>query len=272
MSKTVLVTGCSSGIGKAAVLKFRSAGWRVVATMRNADHWTEDPIDSILPLSLDVRDESSVKAAFDTAVGRFGGIDCVVNNAGAGLFSVFEATPMEAMHDVFDTNFFGPLRVMRAALPHFKANGGGRFVNLTSAAAISPEPLMTIYAASKSALDAFSESVQFELRTENITVKVVVPGFVPTTSFVQQTQVAAQAIPVPTPFQTYVNQRIQSYMSELPFTAAGEDDVATAILAAATDDTEKLRFIVGPDAELLAHMRWEASEERYNAWNNARFS
>lgn len=106
MSKTVLITGCSSGMGKAAALTFKNEGWNVVATMRNAQQWTQDSSNGIVALSLDVLDENSVKVAFESAVARFGGIDCVVNNAGVGLFSVFEATPMELIQDVFATNFW----------------------------------------------------------------------------------------------------------------------------------------------------------------------
>jgi NAD(P)-dependent dehydrogenase (short-subunit alcohol dehydrogenase family) len=272
MAATVLITGCSSGIGKSTALKFRSAGWNVVATMRDADRWTEPAIDGLLPLSLDVCDGDSISVALKTAFERFGTMDCVVNNAGAGLFSVFEATPMQTMQDVFETNFFGPLKVMRAAIPYFKQSGGGRFINVTSASSISPDPLMTIYGASKAALDSFSESLRYELGPSKIDVKVVIPGFVPTTSFIRQTQSAAESIPIPEPYQGYVHQRLQAYTTKLSFTPISEEDVATAILIAAADDTDRLRFTVGEDAEMMAHMRWETSEKAYNEWTNARFS
>lgn len=274
MTQTVLITGCSSGFGKASALKFRSAGWNVVATMRNTEHWEETQgSEGIVVTTLDVQDEATIDRAITLGVERFGRIDCVVNNAGMGLLSVFEATPMETIKALFGTNVFGPMRVTQAILPHFQENGGGRIINITSGSATLPEPLMSVYSASKGALHNFTEALQDELQTQHVTVKLVEPGFVASTQFIQQVQQAAGAVPVPPSYQAYVDQRMAVYMGEPPtdYFFATENDVAEAVLAAATDTTGQLRFLVGQDAEDGDRMRRAPSTE-YNEWRNSRFA
>jgi NAD(P)-dependent dehydrogenase (short-subunit alcohol dehydrogenase family) len=273
MTQTILITGCSSGMGLAAVAACRRAGWNVVATMRDPEHWKGDSDDAGLMIcALDVTDAGSIDAAFSMAIQRFGRLDCVVNNAGRGLLSVFEATPAEIIAAVFATNVFGPMSVMRAAIKHMRETGGGRIINVTSGSAIVPEPLMSIYSASKAALDTFTESVSFELAPQAIELKLIVPGFVPGTSFVQQTQAAAHTVPVPPVYTSYVNQRMASYSGTGPMTFATDEDVANAILAAAVDLSGQLRWLVGPDVAEFGHMRWETSEAQYAAWTHSRFA
>jgi NAD(P)-dependent dehydrogenase (short-subunit alcohol dehydrogenase family) len=273
MTQTVLITGCSSGFGKASALTFRSAGWNVVATMRNTDQWEETQDSAgIFVTKLDVQNEATIHQAITLGVAQFGRIDCVVNNAGMGLFSVFEATPMATINVLFSTNVFGPMLVTRAILPHFQANGGGRIINITSGSATVPEPLMSVYSASKGALHCFTEALQYEMQTQNVTVKIVEPGFVASTQFTQQTQQAADAIPIPPSYQAYVAQRIAFFMGEPPKDYFGtENDVAEAVLAAATDTTGKLRFLVGQDAKDSDRMRRAPSTE-YDDWRNSRFA
>jgi len=273
MTQTILITGCSSGMGLAAVAACRRAGWNVVATMRDPGHWKGDSDDAAIMLcALDVTDAGSIDAAFSIAIQRFGRVDCVVNNAGRGLLSVFEATPAETVAAVFATNVFGPMAVMRAAIKHMREAGGGRIINVTSGSAIVPEPLMSIYSASKAALDTFTESALFELAPQAIELKLIVPGFVPGTGFVEQTQAAAQDVSVPPAYVSYVNQRIASYSTPGPMTFATDDDVANAILAAAVDQTGQLRWLVGPDVAEFGHMRWGTSEAQYAVWTHSRFA
>ncbi len=273
MTQTVLITGSSSGFGKATALAFRSAGWNVVATMRNTEQW-KDAQDSagIFVTKLDVQDEATIHRAIVLGVEQFGRIDCVVNNAGMGLLSVFEATPMATIKALFNTNVFGPMLVTQAILPHFRANGGGRIVNITSGSATVPEPLMSVYSASKGALHNFTEALHYEIQTQNVTVKLVEPGFVASTQFTQQTQQASGAVPVPPSYQAYVAQRMAVYMGEPPRDYFGtENDVAEAVLAAATDTTDKLRFLVGQDTEDGDRVRRAPSTE-YNEWRKSRFA
>jgi NAD(P)-dependent dehydrogenase (short-subunit alcohol dehydrogenase family) len=270
MRKTVLITGCSSGFGKAAALQFRDADWNVVATMTNTGAWSEPGSENVLVLPLDIRDDGSIGAALARAIDHFGRVDCVVNNAGMGLFSVFEATPMETVRALFETNVFGAMRVMQAVLPHFRDNGGGRVVNVSSSSAIVPEPLLSVYSASKWAVDGFTESVRHELATQNIVVKLVEPGLVKETNFVQRALETSQAVPVPPTYRAYADQIAQMYLGPSPFRLSTATDVADAIFTAAADDTDQLRYNVGEDSRTLAHMRRETSEAEYNAWTLAR--
>ncbi len=272
MTKTVLITGCSSGFGKAAVVTFRQAGWNVIATMRNIAGWPEtDRSKNVLVVPLDVVDTASIEAAFKRGVAHFGTLDCVVNNAGQALLSVFETTPLTSTRAVFETNIFGPIQVMQNAIPYLRENGGGHIVNVSSGSAITPDPLMAPYAASKWALEGLTESLRFELETQNIRVKLVEPGFVASTNFVQQVRKTSGSIPVPDSYQGFVDQTMSMFMEELPFELATERDVADAILAAASDGTGQLRYVVGGDARVSAHMRRETSEVDYLAWAHSRF-
>jgi NAD(P)-dependent dehydrogenase (short-subunit alcohol dehydrogenase family) len=153
-TKTVLITGSSSGFERAAAMRFRETGWRVAATMLNTDEWKEAKTpDDFLVLPLNVEDLASIKSAIDRTIKQFGKIDCVVNNAGRGMFSVFEATPIEAARALFETNVFGVLQVTQAVHPHFRGNGGGCLINVSSGVGIVSEPLMSIYGATKCAVD-----------------------------------------------------------------------------------------------------------------------
>jgi NAD(P)-dependent dehydrogenase (short-subunit alcohol dehydrogenase family) len=272
MSKTAFITGCSSGFGKATAGKFHDAGWNVVATMRDPDDWDGADSDRLLVHALDVTDPASIRSAFDAGVAHFGRVDVVVNIAGIGLFSVFETTTDETARNVFETNFFGPIEIMRAAIPHLREHGGGHIVNLTSASSIVPEPLMAIYNASKAALDNFTETVRLELSPQNIVLKLIEPGFVPTTQLVAKAQATAPDLIIPPEYASYVNQRMAVFSSEFPVKLATPDDVADVILASVSDETGQLRWVVGDDQVERMHMRWETSDAEYNDWTVGHFA
>ncbi|MBM2620708.1 SDR family oxidoreductase [Actinoplanes sp. LDG1-06] len=272
MTRTVLVTGSSSGFGLHTVARFRAEGWNVVATLRDPSHWHGEMSDQLLVQALDVREEASVVSAVDAAIERFGRLDVVVNNAGMGLFSVFETTPQAVIEELFDTNVFGPMRVIRAALPVFGRLGGGRIVNVTSSSAVVPTPLQAAYGASKGALQAFSEGLDYELAGLGVEVKVVEPGFVPTTDFVAQTTRRFQTIPAPQAYLPFIQQQMARFEAEVPAGYFGtEDDVAAAVFAAATDTTGLSRFRVGGDSADAAEARRQ-SDVDYDAWRRAFFA
>lgn len=267
---TVLITGSSSGFGRAAARLFRARGWNVVATARQADAWADEPAAAdLLTCALDVTDPVSVDAAVAAAVQRFGRLDCVVNNAGAGLLSVFENTPMATVRELFDTNVFGVMEVTRAALPHLAASGG-RVVTVSSGAAVVPEPLMSVYSATKFAVEGFTESLRHELARRGVGVKLIEPGLVRGTNFVQRAAEASAAVPVPPAYQDYVAQVMAGFQQEPPYRPATESEVAEAIVTAATEDTTQLRHVIGEDNEVAVHMRRETSEKDYNEWSLAR--
>src|SRR6218665_398777 len=179
MKKTVLITGASSGIGKATSLYFARQGWNVIATMRNPEKETElvnEP--NILVSRLEVNDPASINAAIAEGIAKFGKIDALINNAGYGQQGVFEAISTEKIQAQFDVNVFGTMNVTRAMLPHFRANQAGVIVNVSSGAGRVTTPLLSIYSASKFAIEGFSESLAFELDSQNIKVKIVEPGYI----------------------------------------------------------------------------------------------
>ena len=179
--KTVLITGCSSGYGREIARHFLSKGWNVVATMRT-------PRPDVLPrserlriLPLDVTKSDSIAAALAAS----GPIDVLVNNAGIGLFGAFEATPMLTTREVFETNTFGVMAMTQAVLPQFRARKSGLVINVTSSATLAPMPMVAVYTASKLAIEGFTASLAFELAAFNVGVKLVEPGYGPSTRFTE---------------------------------------------------------------------------------------
>ena len=174
MKKTVLITGASSGLGKTAAKYFAGNGWNVVATMRSPDREKDlASLNDVLVTRLDVQDRDSISAAIEAGIARFGKIDVLINNAGFGLFGVFETISREKVQEQFDVNVFGVMEVTRAILPHFRKTKGGLILNISSGAGIYTLPLISLYCATKFALEGFSESLAYELTSQNIVVKII---------------------------------------------------------------------------------------------------
>ena len=271
MTQTVLITGCSSGIGRATAKAFAKAGWNVVATMRDPASWKEPDSDAVLATALDVSDPASIETAVSAGIERFGRIDCLVNNAGQALLSVVETTPIETARHVFDVNLFGPLQVMQALLPRFRAQGAGRIVNVSSGSAITPDPFMAIYSASKFAVEGLTEGMRHELAGQDVTLKLVEPGHVPSTNSGTTVMANSKDVPVPPAYQADMDKITAYFTGTPPADATHENEVAETIMAAASDDTDAFRFVVGKDAQDAAHMRRETSEQDYLAWSGKRF-
>jgi NAD(P)-dependent dehydrogenase (short-subunit alcohol dehydrogenase family) len=181
MAQTVLITGSSTGIGKATAKHFRDQGWNVVATMRTPERETElKDAGNVMLARLDVTDADSIQAAIDAGLARFGRIDAVVNNAGYGLTGSFESMTLERIRRQFETNVFGLMEVTRRILPHFRAHKAGTVINVASMGGRLTFPFYSVYHATKWAVDGFSESLQFELRPLGIRVKIVEPGAIKT--------------------------------------------------------------------------------------------
>lgn len=265
MTKTVLITGCSSGIGKSAARFFASQGWNVVATMRKPqpDLASEHP-ERILVQALDVSDPASVEAAFDAAARRFGDLHAVVNNAGITMVSIFETTPESAVRQIFETNVFGVMNVVREAAPRLRKQGGGTIVNVTSGVGIAAMPLLSLYVASKQAVEGLSESLSYELESQSIRMKIVESGAIRTTNFTASGMALSQQAPVPESYKAYFDHALQS-MLDYPFPSTEGQAVVETIYRAATDPSSRLRYIVGPDVEEYARLRWSTSEDEYRA-------
>jgi NAD(P)-dependent dehydrogenase (short-subunit alcohol dehydrogenase family) len=246
--KTVLITGCSSGYGLETARHFHSHGWNVVATMRT-------PRDAVLPqserlrvLALDVTRPESIAAALAAS----GPVDVLVNNAGIGAFGAFEATPIAAAREIFETNTFGVMAMTNAVLPQFRERRSGVVVNVTSSVTLARMPLVAVYTASKTAIEGFSASLALELEDFNVSVKLIEPGYGPTTNFPRNVQSRMEAL-IPEAYAPFAQRVLAAYQQ--PAAVTHESDVAEAVWRAANDTTGQLRFPAGPDAVALAQMR-----------------
>jgi len=243
--KTILITGCSSGYGLATARHFLANGWRVVATMRTPRHDLLPASDHLVVLPLDVTDAHSVAYAVDAA----GPIDVLVNNAGIGVVGAFEATPMATAREVFETNTFGVMAMMQAVVPQFRRRRSGVIVNVTSSATLASFPLAGVYTASKTAVEGLTGSVAHELAAFNVRVKLVEPGYGPTTRFTENGGARMQGL-IPEAYRPFADPIFAAFANPGPVTT--EADVAEAVWQAAHDMSNRLHFAAGADAVALA--------------------
>lgn len=249
--KTLFITGSSSGFGRATALHFLEQGWNVVATMRTPGKANLPDSERLRVLALDVTNRDSIAKAVRDGITAFGGLDVVVNNAGIGLFSAFEATPEARTREVFETNTFGVMAVTQAVIPHLRERRAGTLINVTSSAGIVPMPLVAPYTASKFAIEGFTEALSYELSFFGVSAKIVEPGYSPSTSFTANSAERMSGL-VPEAYAPYAAQLMSAFGSAK--TTAAED-VARAVWLAATDGSPRLRYAAGPDAEELALLR-----------------
>lgn len=254
MNPTILITGASSGIGKATAKFFQSRGWNVIATMRSPERETElSQLERVLVTRLDVEDITSIQTAVDAGLSKFGKIDVLLNNAGYGAYGPLEATPLEKIRKQFDVNVIGLLATSRALLPHFRANRRGVIVNLSSMGGKVTFPLGTLYHGTKFAVEGLSEALHYELAPLGVRVKIIEPGMV-------KTDFAGRSFdfsndPTLSEYQPVV-QSLMSAMGPMAETASPPELVAEVIFKAATDGTDQLRYEAGADAvQLLAGRR-----------------
>lgn len=262
MKKTILITGTSTGIGRATALIFAKKGWNVIATMRNPEKETElNRIENITVSRIDLEDTGSIEQTVRTAIEQFGQIDVVVNNAAFGQFGPFEAITPEQVQKQFDVNVFGTMNVIRIILPHFRANKEGMIVNISSAGGRIGLPLMSLYMASKFTLEGFSESLSYELASQNIMLKIVEPGGVETPFNTKAFGNFAHN-PDITDYDDYIAaySKVTAGMME-NLTSAGE--VAEGVYLAVTDGTDTLRYAVGEDAKGWIKARTSMSDPEY---------
>jgi short-subunit dehydrogenase len=244
----VLVTGASSGIGRAVASVFAANGFEVFGTSRNP-HRTE-PIAGVELIALDVTDAASVTAAVTTVVQRAGRVDILVNNAGFGVLGAAEESSTAQAQELFDTNFFGLVRVTREVLPYLRAQGSGRIVNVGSVLGFLPAPYAALYAASKHAVEGYSESLDHETRDFGVRVTVVEPAYT-STSF------EANATDVDSPIGSYapVREHVKKVLVQSVRAGDAPAVVAQVVLKAATSRTPKLRYPAGPMARRLALLK-----------------
>lgn len=248
MNKIALVTGASSGIGQATAEKLVMAGYTVYGTSRRADQ-TNHHAFKMLPL--DVTRDESVDALVNEVLKLHGRIDLLVNNAGFGVAPAgAEESSIEQAHAIFETNFFGLVRMTRAVLPHMRAQGAGRIINISSVLGFLPAPYMALYAATKHAVEGYSESLDHELRTRGVRVSLVEPAYT-------STQFDAKALEADRPLDEYRMARINLGTLVRTLVESGDKPsrVADVVLKAAIAARPKIRYTAGGLACRLRFLR-----------------
>jgi NAD(P)-dependent dehydrogenase (short-subunit alcohol dehydrogenase family) len=274
MTKTILITGASSGIGRATAQLFAEKGWNVVATMREPAAGRDlAGLERVMVARLDVQDRGSIAESIRAGVERFGRIDLVVNNAGYGQYGLFESIPREKVIEQFEVNVFGVMDVTRAILPHFRKNRSGMIIQVSSGAGLFTLPMISLYCASKFALEGFSESLAFELSSQNITVKLVEPhGGVTRTAFNERSAKDNAPVGELRDYDDFARRTGESFARMSAARTTSSDDVAQVIHLAATDGTDRLRYLVGDDARGFIRAWDTLSNEDYVSFMRSLFS
>ncbi|NCE87876.1 SDR family oxidoreductase [Pseudomonas sp. Q1] len=242
--KTVLITGCSSGFGLATAQYFLERDWKVIATMRNPNEKLLEASEHLRVLPLDVTDPDSIQQVVEAA----GPIDVLVNNAGIGLLGALEGISMQAIRGIFETNTFGTMAMTQAVLTQFRQRKSGVVVNVTSSVTMKSLPLLSVYTASKAAVNAFTESLALELEPFNVRMSLVLPGRAPTTDFGKNAQPRMQGS-IPEAYSDLAQRVFTEWSQSTVVTEA--QDVAEAIWRAANDPTSPMRIAAGADAIAL---------------------
>lgn len=261
MKKIVLITGTSSGIGKATVFEFAKHGWTVLATQRNPEEEKAfEKLPNVKLYALDVTNLESVKKTFVRVAEEYGNIDVVVNNAGYGVDGAFEAMTDDIILKQFDTNVFGLMRVTREAIPLMRLHGGGTIIQISSMGGKITFPLYSIYHATKFAVEGFTESLHYELDQFNIKMKLVEPGPIVTEFYGRGRQFVQ---PLNTDqydeFIQKFNLAAESVMKE----AEGPEVVAKTIYQSAIDTSARMRYAVGKPGPMLLFLRKLLSDKWY---------
>jgi len=258
MKKTILITGSSSGIGKATAILFAEKGWNVIASMRTPENETElTKFENISLAKLDVLDPESIKKTVNESISKFGKIDVLVNNAGYGAYGPLEVFDRESIVRQFNTNVIGLLDTTQAVLPHFRANKDGIIINVSSMGGRMAFPFGALYHGTKYAVEGISESLNFEVSAFGGKVKVIEPG-------ATATDFAGRSFD----FKNDANlEEYQGLMTNLMtlLESLGGNSVAPSVVAekiyeAATDGTDRLRYPATPDAVAILEKRNNESD------------
>jgi NAD(P)-dependent dehydrogenase (short-subunit alcohol dehydrogenase family) len=267
MDRTVLITGCSSGIGRATARFFRDEEWTVYATARDVDDVADLADLGCRTQPLDVTDRAHCERAVDRVIDEEGRLDVLVNNAGYGQLGTVEDLPTSRVEDQFDVNVYGPHRLVRAALPHMREAGDGTVVNVSSGAALVTGPGLGVYSASKAALETMSDALRAEVDAFGVDVVLVEPGPV-TTEFQERAldelnEVEAEGSGAYR--DVYEFHRDRYSLGDVGRSTPGE--VADTVVEAATDLHPEERYTVGSVARAAALARHLPA-----SWRDAAFS
>ncbi|SDT68425.1 NADP-dependent 3-hydroxy acid dehydrogenase YdfG [Mucilaginibacter mallensis] len=269
MSKTILITGASSGIGKETAKLFQQKGWNVIATMRNPQSETElTQLGNVLVTKLDVLDLSSVENAVAEGLQKFGKIDVLVNNAGYGAYGPLESFPREKIVRQFNTNVIGLLDVTKAILPHFRENKDGMIINISSIGGKVTFPLGSLYHGTKFAVEGISEALSYEVEAFGGKVKIVEPGAI-ATDFAGRSFDFSNDESL-TEYQGIV-AALFAAIPAMTENASPASLVAEVIYEAATDGKNQIRYTAGEDAKVLLDNRKQLDDATFIGGMKAQF-
>lgn len=260
MRKTILITGASSGIGKATASYFQQKGWNVIATMRAPEKETTlNKLENVHLEKLDVLDLESIHQSIQNGISKFGKIDAVVNNAGYGAYGPLESFPRENILRQFHTNVIGLMDVCRAIIPHFRENKNGTIVNISSIGGKMTFALGSLYHGTKFAVEGISESLHYEMAQIGVKVKIIEPGFIATDFGGRSFDFQAGTIEN---YQPIINGLMTQWQNP-DNTVSPPGLVAEVIYEAVTDGSNQLRYRAGDDAVFLLDTRKKMNDEDF---------
>jgi NAD(P)-dependent dehydrogenase (short-subunit alcohol dehydrogenase family) len=262
---SIFITGASSGIGKATARYFAEKGWDVIATMRSPEKQKElSKLSNVLVLKLDVERKDTIEQALSRSIEQIGKIDVLLNNAGYGTMGLFESATDEQIRRQFDVNVFGLMNMTKATLPHFRANQSGMIINVSSMGGKVAFPTMSLYHATKFAVEGFTESLLFELLSQKIRVKLIEPGMIKTDFFGRSIELLSDDSL--TNYREFIDAMSMG-RHKMEASPQGQptspDLVAEVIYQAATDNSDQLRYVVGEDAKALIKIKEEQGDRRF---------
>ncbi|WPP48721.1 SDR family oxidoreductase [Catalinimonas niigatensis] len=239
MNKTIFITGASSGLGKATAKLFASKGWTVITTMRKPEKETElTQLPNIHLLKLDISNKKQIAEVAEKAE-NISPIDVLINNAAYGLMGAFEGTADEQLEQQINTNFLGTILVTKAFLPYFRKRKSGAIVTVTSSTANIPYPFVAVYAATKSALETWTEGMSYELNDFSTSIKTIVPAFMQT-NFGNNAQIVSHQ-----DYQEVFSHYITAMRADSSTKRDTPESIASVVYEAATDNKKQLHYTAG---------------------------
>jgi NAD(P)-dependent dehydrogenase (short-subunit alcohol dehydrogenase family) len=274
-SKAVLITGCSSGIGRATAELLHEKGWNVYATARNPDSIADLAQRGMKTLALDVTSEDSMAAAVNAVTEVEGAVGVLINNAGYGQSGAVEEVPVEQWRRQFETNVFGLVRMCQLALPGMRAQGWGKIVNVSSMGGKMTFPGGGAYHATKHAVEALSDALRFEVKGFGVDVVLIEPGLIVTRFGETAVGSIHEAIPREGPYSKFshvvAKQTAEAYTGPMAKLGGGPETVARKIERAISSSRPRPRYTVTPSAKIVLGLRKLMTDRGWDRFMSSQF-